>query len=417
MNSLTGSPGFLCALASSFSALILSACGGIAINPPKPIFEDEKVLAKKQEDPATNSGRDPYLAFNRALLLAQAPNPSADANVNLLNEGLGLIEFNCNKYFVTLGRTQQELGYIRKETSLTGGLVSGMLGLSGATPKAIANIGSIFGFSAASMDSYQDAYLFSPEIKAVQKLVLSALDAFREELSEKLSGTQPQRIIYSDVAKWLSRYEAHCQPHGIRDLVNQSLNQAKASTKPASVDDILSSFYRASVARAVNRPSISDPEMQYLYWLAFKYDKDQDEKILVEKLQGIPSVLSADKKSIEVSPEVEHRLREAFAGLSSPMIASIGATIDAARAANAAKKKVATAPPPAHGTPPAASTGTGSTALSTETSPTPPTSLGITAMGEPKPGPAGKALSTQSPGLSPVIPSPKIDVRVVPKLF
>jgi len=109
------------------------------------------------------------------------------------------------------------MGFTRKETSLTGGVVSGMLGLANQTPKVIANTGALFGFTTASMDSYQDAYLFSPDVGAVQELVFNGFTTFKAD--------HPSATTWGEVVSLLPQYEEKCQPHGIRRMINASLTK------------------------------------------------------------------------------------------------------------------------------------------------------------------------------------------------
>ncbi len=196
-------------------SILLSACSVPyrLVSPPPLIAEDVSI---KGAD-TTKSGVDAYAAFNTALVAASGNGAQTADFTKLAKEGEALIEANCARFFDRLGKIQQDLGFTRKETSLLGGFVSGALGLAGATPKAIANTGAAFGFTTASMDSYQDAYLFSPDVGAVQHLVRKEMEKFRTD------NALTNATTYTQVVSLLSSYEALCQPHGIRNKVNQAV--------------------------------------------------------------------------------------------------------------------------------------------------------------------------------------------------
>ncbi|HZG21976.1 MAG TPA: hypothetical protein VE092_18340, partial [Herbaspirillum sp.] len=180
--------------------------------------------------PRQSTGVDPYIVFNRSLLLAQAPQATGAQQLDLLNQGFALVRYRCAQYFTALGKVEQHLNYGRKQTSLVSGLTVSAMGLANATAKAIAGVGSLFSFSTASLDTYEDVYVFSPDVKAVQRLVSDAMATYNAKLIGEV-GTSP-KLSYTTVVSSLAEYESFCQPHGVRDLVNQSLAQVRTSAAP-----------------------------------------------------------------------------------------------------------------------------------------------------------------------------------------
>lgn len=198
--------------------LILQGCTPYRlISPPESLFQDTNVIATSGATSSSSPGTYVYGAFNRALQKAQADDAKPDDFKKLYLQGMGLVDYVCANYFRTLGKASQDMGFTRKETSLTGGVVSAMLGLANQTPKVIANTGALFGFTTASMDSYQDAYLFSPDVGAVQELVFNGFSEFRTR--------HPSAETWGDVVSLLPQYEEKCQPHGIRRMINASITK------------------------------------------------------------------------------------------------------------------------------------------------------------------------------------------------
>jgi len=213
-------------MASIMGSALLGGCA--AVSAPPSVLKDPKVL-RQQTEPG-DVGVDAYIAFNRALAEAQANRADYTRQADFLNEGFALVTYRCNQYFAGLGAAEQDLRFARKQTTLASGLVLSMLGLAHATTKAVANTGALFSFSVASMDSYQDVYIYSPEVRTLQRLVLDALASHRKKVAKDTDVTQ---LTYTGVIDILADYEAHCQPQGIRDMVNQSLNQSKTTAEPA----------------------------------------------------------------------------------------------------------------------------------------------------------------------------------------
>jgi len=208
--------------------LALVACKGI--RPPDSLVDDKDIKTENG-----NKKLDPYLGFNKAYTLAAAS--AADRtpdgskrNADLLTEGMALIQANCSSYFTRLGNDGQHLGFARKETSLAGAVTAALMGLYDATAKVLSATASLFGFTTASMDNFGDTYLFSPDIKSVQKLVMSALDVKRDDGLKIVDavGRKEKKLTYTEANQFLLEMEGICQPHGIRSLITQAVNEQRA---------------------------------------------------------------------------------------------------------------------------------------------------------------------------------------------
>lgn len=201
-------------------ATVLSACAPYArITPPDAIY-----VEKAGRDAAGNPRNLVDQGFKRALDQYWTATASKEASTvaaalpSLFAESIGLADYQCLDYFNRLGRASRDLAWTRYETSLTGGVVSSMLGLAGQSAKTIANTGAAFGFTTASMDNYENNYLFSPDVGAVQILVRDA------QLKLKSSWGNTSTIdSWGQMISLVKEYEDICQPHSIRHLINASL--------------------------------------------------------------------------------------------------------------------------------------------------------------------------------------------------
>ena len=207
--------------------LALVACKGI--RPPDSLVDDTDIKIENG-----NKKLDPYLGFNKAYTLAaaSAADRTLDAskrNADLLTEGMALIQANCSSYFTRLGNDGQHLGFARKETSLAGAVTAALMGLYDATAKVLSATASAFGFTTASMDNFADTYLFSPDIRSVQKLVMSALDVKRDDGLKIVDAVgSGKNLTYTQANQFLLEMEGICQPHGIRSLITQAVNEQRA---------------------------------------------------------------------------------------------------------------------------------------------------------------------------------------------
>ena len=218
--------------------LALVACKGI--RPPDSLVDDTDIKIENGKKKL-----DPYLGFNKAYTLAaaSAADRTLDAskrNADLLTEGMALIQANCSSYFTRLGNDGQHLGFARKETSLAGAVTAALMGLYDATAKVLSATASAFGFTTASMDNFADTYLFSPDINSVQKLVMSALDVKRDDGLKIVDAVGiGKSLTYTQANQFLLEMEGICQPHGIRSLITQAVNEQRAV--PAYPDPTASS--------------------------------------------------------------------------------------------------------------------------------------------------------------------------------
>ena len=206
---------------------VLVACKGI--RPPDSLVDDTDIRIENG-----NKKLDPYLGFNKAYTLAAASAADLTAegrkrNAHLLTEGMALIQANCSSYFTRLGNDGQHLGFARKETSLAGAVTAAFMGLYDASAKVLSATASAFGFTTASMDNFGDTYLFSPDVKSVQELVMSDLEARRKAGQDFVDGGEKnQSLTYTEVNQFLLEMEGSCQPHGIRRLITQAVNGQRA---------------------------------------------------------------------------------------------------------------------------------------------------------------------------------------------
>lgn len=205
--------------------LMLSGCAYERISPPGALLERPEVTSQQSSFM--------YDKFLSALEAAKAGTANAESYQALYLEGKGLIDYNCATYFSRLGKIQQDMSFTRQETSLAGGTISAILGQATTSVKTIANAGALFSFGTASMDTYQDAYLYSPDVGAIEQLVQGEM--------KKFSDNNPADNItrWGDAAGLLAKYEQYCQPQGIRHLINTSLGTQ--SKKPEALTPLAGS--------------------------------------------------------------------------------------------------------------------------------------------------------------------------------
>jgi hypothetical protein len=239
----------------------LGACA--SIEPPKSLVSDDAIGSSAKAAP----GLDHYAGVRDAYKKAIANPQSGKDNVVFLSEGMALVQSNCSAYFTRLGAGAQHLGFARKETSLAGGLAAAIMGLADASATAISATASAFGFTTATMDNFSDAYLFAPDIRATQDLVMSALEAQRSigaQIISDVTGNN-QSLSFTQASQFLLEMETYCQPHGIRALVTSAVNSqrvipASEANKAALTTTTLVSRQTSETSQALVAPLKLTPE-------------------------------------------------------------------------------------------------------------------------------------------------------------
>lgn len=329
----------LCACASTNS----SSPAVSLFNNPKSTFTPgsrDDQLAVDNEVKALN----PYAGYQKALLAAgkyykedhKDPDGSESnkLNQNLLREGMSMIEYRCGVYFDELGKAIQSLSFQRKETSLIGGLVQGSMGLANQSSKAIANTGAIFGFATSSMDAYQEAFLYTPDIDYIRRLILNALQNNAAQISETINDNP---LTYGGAISYLKQYESNCQPASIRALVNQAVSQAVEEKTDGQVTVALAGL--ATVVGA--KQGLNQDQAFGLYWLqSDKYQASSDAKTVSNLLKGINSVFNGDQPDPAKAKEAKH----SFLFFPRALLKAWDARIDELHAPKVTPTAAATAP-------------------------------------------------------------------------
>ncbi len=246
--------------------------------PAVSIFESpDNTFKMKRSDQAAidnNVGAlNPYAGYKIALRDAEESPADSGKNRELLTEGMAAIEYRCGVYFDALGKALQSLSFARKETSIVGGLIQGTMGLANQSAKAIANTGAVFGFTTSSLDAYQEAFLYTPDIDSIRRLVLQMMETNASQINTAIG---ENRLAYGQAISYLKQYESNCQPASIRTLVNQAVGNATTG----STTDGQTTVATAALAIGVNMKSLTPDQAFYLYWLqSDQYDASTDNPV------------------------------------------------------------------------------------------------------------------------------------------
>ena len=156
-----------------------------------------------------------------------------DANRNgaitrYLEAGFGLTDLYCQRYFVIAAESAQKRRFQRNTGSTVDALVNAVLGVAkaGETALTVANAG--FEAYDSTYQNIEDAFMVSPEIENVRKLVHAAQLDYRTQSSAQIPGS------YQAARSVIERYAGLCSYTGMKQLVNDSVSaETKALLKAA----------------------------------------------------------------------------------------------------------------------------------------------------------------------------------------
>ncbi|MGE7992510.1 hypothetical protein ACQKPE_16015 [Pseudomonas sp. NPDC089554] len=150
-----------------------------------------------------------------------------------VGSGIAYSNLICRDYFERLSLTKAHRDHAKKETNLVGGLTASLMGLAKASAGGIAATSAAFSFGSASFDAYDEAFLVSPNIAELEKLVQRKQEQVEILTYRKLDSTAkwPDGIESMDEAdRALNSYIEICTPNGIRNLLTESIEEKKAKT-------------------------------------------------------------------------------------------------------------------------------------------------------------------------------------------
>ncbi|MGV2842986.1 hypothetical protein ACE1OG_03710 [Aeromonas hydrophila] len=146
-----------------------------------------------------------------------------------IGTGITYSQLLCKDYFDKLTLTKAHRDFAKSQINLTAGLASALMGLAEASSASVAATGALFSFSEASFDSYNEAYIVSPELSGLERLVKEKQKEEEVIIYKKVnatSGAWPDRLETLDQAeRVLGDYIFHCTVNGMKILLNASIQK------------------------------------------------------------------------------------------------------------------------------------------------------------------------------------------------
>jgi len=170
---------------------------------------------------------DAYPYFRPGKLEAATAGDNA-ANALFWREGKTYARLLCNDFFDRVAFAFAHREHARKQTNIAGGLITGIMGLAGASPELVGGTGLGFASAESAFNAYNESFMVTPDLGLMHALVRTTQDA-KDKLVDEAT-----LLHVTDVQKHLADYVAPCTFTGMQALLDESLKR-KLSDFPTTV--------------------------------------------------------------------------------------------------------------------------------------------------------------------------------------
>jgi hypothetical protein len=188
----------------------------------QPSFQEQNKhpYARHTERRDDGSSPDGYYRGKDKFKCVYLRHKASDKEVkNHLLAGLALSDLYCDTYFRRIARRWNERLFLRNTTNDVGAAISAVLGLAKAGSGITGGVGAAFGLADGAFRNYDNVFVVSPDLPAMQKLVKE----HQSDLREAFLADAPTDY-YSAQSK-IIEYASLCSYTGMKGLLNQAVDQ------------------------------------------------------------------------------------------------------------------------------------------------------------------------------------------------
>lgn len=155
---------------------------------------------------------------------------SSDLIENYVNEGIGLVDAYCNRWFQRLDDLQRKLQYEENNLNIITQLGTALLGIGHANSYIVGGYGAINTAATGMLNNYSDTFLAAPTTAKVRQHIVSAMDQAAGDLRGK-----SKSLDFKQAYSGLERYAAICTYSQAKEIVDDSLSETKTEFKNGAV--------------------------------------------------------------------------------------------------------------------------------------------------------------------------------------
>ena len=154
----------------------------------------------------------------------------------LLDSGFLYAGLICNNYFNILADGNQVWNFRRETTTLAGGFLSALGGLTGTPADHIAIVNTGIAATVAGMESYQEHYYFGPNILTLRRLVSGAQANYAATV---ITAEVRSELNFTKAVQHIDSYQALCQVDTIQGFVDEAVSNQQVVFETSARDYLL----------------------------------------------------------------------------------------------------------------------------------------------------------------------------------
>lgn len=172
--------------------------------------------------------------------------------VNYVDEGIGLVDAFCIRWFQSLDDVSRLARYEDKNVNIITQLGTALLGTGGANPNIVAGYGAGTTAYAGFFDNFNTSFLTGP----TSSIIKGHMDVTMRDAAAKLRrDVNDESFTFKQAYSGLERYADICTYNTVKAIIDNSLNATRTDIKDGQIQttiDIPKAAAAAAAASAVN---------------------------------------------------------------------------------------------------------------------------------------------------------------------
>lgn len=257
----------------------------------QPSFQEQNKHAySRHYDGFTDSGADKF----RCIYLREPKSSSNEVNRHLL-AGFALSDLYCDQFFRRIARRWNERLFLRNTTNDVGAAISAVLGLAKAGSGVTGGVGAGFGLADSAFRNYDNVFVVSPDLPAMQKLVREHQTRFRDETLAAIPSD------YYTAQTKIVQYAQLCSYTGMKGLLNAAVDTTINDLREE--DSISDAVLKAATTKDAQTRAIAEKRAADAEAAVEAVKREKAAKEALKKAEAaLPEDEAADAETSDPSP-------------------------------------------------------------------------------------------------------------------
>jgi hypothetical protein len=243
---------------------------------------------------------------------------STQAYSQFFKEGTTLSRTLCSDFFRRASRASSYRQGSKSGINITGGLISGIMGLAGTASSVVGGTSLLFSSLESGFDAYDSAFIVTADFGLMERLVKEKQEAYRDKVNLKAF------THVSDVTYALNQYTYYCTFTGMKAILDEAVTESIKSTQAnqlspesrAAVSEFTTQLLASELAKSnvvsaeaqkEKKRSLDSKQVEFILLYETKHDLGntiKEKEIEIGNLQTKLSGLTREKQA-EAAKELE----------------------------------------------------------------------------------------------------------------